>query len=193
MEKTSQSTYKILGIFVVIIVGYFGVYPKIGQLKEINTNLGAKKSEAASLDANLQALNTLKSQFISRTADITRLKIALPEKANPEEIFIMLQTAANIAGVSLEDVSPNAATGFSAPVSATVKGDYVSIVKFSDQLMSNTRPVKITSLNIVAVESKDKPELNGSQLSASYNLDFVIASKVIPELDGQNTTASPNI
>lgn len=188
-QPKNQTTFISLLIIFILAFYYFAIIPKNRQLKQLNTDLAAKKIQSDALDARVTSLTQINTQYAVKKRDFDKLKIALPAEARPDEIFLMLQSMATLAGVSINDIQTKEANNsdHSVGVSVTILGEFGNITKFTDLLEKNLRPVAVNNLSLVAGEKKDSGSVN---LSATLDLDFFVSQKPTTAAEKQQGTTN---
>lgn len=177
--KESQNSLIIIGsIIVILIVGSFLVYPQFSQIKDLKTQVAAKSQEADQAETKVNNLTALTQEIKSNVDAYSKLKIAMPTEPKIEEAFIMLNTMANNAGVTLGNIQQKTEKQNTGPLVLTVSatGDFNAQIKFVENLRTNSRPIIVTNATLTAQETKDTGNGKKTTLSGTYDISLLVAN-----------------
>lgn len=149
-------------------LGYLVIYPKISELKNLNTQIAAVNKDSINLQEKTSNLKILQSKFARASSDVELLKVALPADEQMAEIIQQLQTLASKSGMLVKSIRPSIG-----PVSdetllaVSLEGTFSNLVTFSENLEKNVRPANIKSVNMASSDS-----LTGTIFEANVTLAF---------------------
>jgi Tfp pilus assembly protein PilO len=136
-----------LAVVVALAVGAFLVYPKFGQLSDLDSQISQAQSDIDQAKALLEQRQAIKGQAAETDAALLRLANELPESPELASLIIELQDTANEAGVEFRTLTPDAPvqnTGFaSIKMKMEVLGGWADTIDFMQRVRKLTRQVRI--------------------------------------------------
>jgi Tfp pilus assembly protein PilO len=161
-------------VAVVLIMTFFLVLPKMGQVKDANATLTEAQAEQATLGAQLAALQQAQAEAPVNRETIRKVQQAIPPTVDQQGFMLLVQNAALESSVDVVTVSPSnpvfdPATGLSTVTnSLSVAGSYFAITEFLFKIETLPRAAKTTSVSIVPSPS----ETNASLLTVTMSVDM---------------------
>jgi Tfp pilus assembly protein PilO len=186
-------------IAVLLLVVFFLVLPKMNQVSSANDQLEQAQSQEATLQSQLAALQQAQQDAPAARETIRRVDDAIPPTVDQQGFILLLQNAADQAGVDLFTITPggptfDAATGLtSIDTTLTVEGSYFAITEFLFNIETLPRAAKVTSLTVApAGDSATGGGLTATAAVTLYTTDQSAGpgSSPGPTTDG-GTTAAP--
>lgn len=169
-NKSYWSLFSLLMVVVMIVVGYFVIYPYVGELNEINTSVDAKEIENNELEQKLSSLEKLKTDFESNTETVKMLDLALPESDMLAEIVETIQDIAGKSALQIDSIKQTKSKDDSNTIiSVGFEGSYTSFKLFLDDLEQNIRLVTPTKITLSETKNTEDGE---SFLKGTIELDF---------------------
>jgi Tfp pilus assembly protein PilO len=160
-------------VVAVIIVLFFLVLPKMGQVKDAEGTLTEAQAEQATLGAQLAALQQAQTEAPINRETIRKVQQAIPPTADQQGFILLVQNAAVQSSVDVVTISPSnpifdPATGLSTITNAlSVAGSYFAITEFLFKIETLPRAAKTTTLSIAPSPS----ETNASLLTVTMSVD----------------------
>lgn len=169
MNKSNIIT--IICLVGIIVIGFWGTYPMINQLKNVNLQNSAKQSEIKLAEAKINNLNTLKGEFSKFQNQVKLLSVAAPTEDQMPEILVQVESLAKKSGLEVSSIQPSKTVGAEeAGISLSTKGSFSATLNFLQNLENNARPVQVKSINVASAKTGEVVSL-----STSYNLGFLKA------------------
>jgi Tfp pilus assembly protein PilO len=149
----------------VLLVAFFLVLPKMGQVKDANKALEDAQTQQSTLDSQLAALKQAETDAPKNREIIRKVDTAIPPTVDQQGFILELQNAAVAASVDVVTLTPSAPvydplTGLSTvPNGVSALGSYFSITEFLFNIETLPRAAKVTSVSITASPSETDPNL----------------------------------
>jgi Tfp pilus assembly protein PilO len=164
-----------VGVAVVaLLVAFFLVLPKMGQVKDANAALAEAQGEQATLGAQLAALQQAQTEAPVNRETIRKVQQAIPPTVDQQGFMLLVQNAAVQSSIDVVTISPSSpvfdpATGLSTVTnSLTVTGTYFALTEFLFKVETLPRAAKTSSVTIAPTPS----ETNASLLTLSASVDM---------------------
>ncbi|MBI3648789.1 MAG: type 4a pilus biogenesis protein PilO [Actinobacteria bacterium] len=141
---------------VCVLVIFFLVLPKRGEVADARKSLGDEQSKTSQLQAQLNTLVEAKAQAPAARAVIRKVDQQLPPTVDEPGLILLLRNAAERSGVSFTQISVSAPTAsttdaFSTiPVAINIEGTYFSLAEFLYRIETLPRAAKVLSGAITA-------------------------------------------
>jgi type IV pilus assembly protein PilO len=186
-----------IAALLVLLLIFFLVTPKMGQVSEARAELDEARSEQATLESQLRALEDARDRAGEARRAIAEVERQIPPTADLPGLILLLQNAAVSSGLDLVTVTPgtpafDAATGLSTiPVSVAATGTYFDVAEFMFRVETLPRAAKTTSLTLSPGGTEvtfGSPELSLSTTLELYTSDTSAGPGSIP---GPTTEAPP--
>ena len=158
----------------VLIVLFFLVLPKMGQVKDANASLAELQAQQATLGAQLAALQQAQTEAPLNRETIRKVQQAIPPTVDQQGFILLVQNAAVLSAVDVVTISPSnpvfdPATSLSTVTnSISVTGNYFAVTEFLFKIETLPRAAKTTSVSIAPSPS----ETNQSLLTATMSIDM---------------------
>jgi Tfp pilus assembly protein PilO len=158
----------------VLIVLFFLVLPKMGQVKDANATLTELQAQQATLGAQLAALQQAETEAPLNRETIRKVQQAIPPTIDQQGFILLVQNAAVASSVDVVTISPSnpvfdPATSLSTVTnSLTVTGNYFAVTEFLFKIETLPRAAKTTSVSIAPSPS----ETNASLLTVTLSIDI---------------------
>jgi Tfp pilus assembly protein PilO len=142
-----------------LILIFFLVLPKMGQVTEAEKELQDTTAEQQVLQARLNALEQARDEAPLNEATIRRIEQQVPPTADLSAVILFLRNAASVAGVqvvSLTPAPPVASTtgGFSTiSVSASGECSYFAMVKYLHEIETLPRAATVEAITLTPTEA----------------------------------------
>ncbi|MCA9388691.1 type 4a pilus biogenesis protein PilO [Candidatus Berkelbacteria bacterium] len=180
--KSNAFLWSVLGVLGVIGVGYFFVSPQVDSWKTARAEAAAAEADTVEIQQQIQQVQSLDQQLNGRQADLDRLDLAIPNEPSFDELLYNLETISQNSGVVIDSIQPVGISEEIPNASATInmRGPYLGVRQFLEQLEQNLRFVKVSNLNL-GVSSNTE---GATEVVATFQIDP--AQAVIPILEEQN-------
>jgi Tfp pilus assembly protein PilO len=158
----------------VLIVLFFLVLPKMGQVKDANASLTELQAQQATLGAQLAALQQAQTEAPLNRETIRKVQQAIPPTVDQQGFILLVQNAAVQSAVDVVTISPSnpvfdPATSLSTVTnSLTVTGNYFAVTEFLFKIETLPRAAKTTSVSVAPSPS----ETNASLLTVTMSVDM---------------------
>ncbi len=187
---------------VVVLVAFFLVLPKMGQVKDANAALADAQSQQATLGAQLAALQAAQTDAPANRETIRKVQQAIPPTVDQQGFMLLMQNAAVESGVDVVTISPgnpvfDPATGLSTVTNAiSATGTYFALTEFLFKIETLPRAAKTTSVAITPSPS----DTNASLLTLTSSVDIYTSDQSAgpgstpgptPAAGSTTTTATP--
>lgn len=139
----------------IVLVAFFLVLPKMGQVKDANAALEGAVTQQSTLGSQLAALQQAEADAPANRETIRKVEQAIPPTADQQGFILLLQNAAIQSSVDLFTLSPSTpvfdpATGLSTISNTlTVTGTYFALTEFLFSIETLPRAAKVTSVSLV--------------------------------------------
>lgn len=136
----------------VVLVAFFLVLPKMGQVKDANAALETAATQQSTLASQLAALKQAEADAPKNRETIRKVEQAIPPTADQQGFILLLQNAAIQSSVDLFTLTPSTpvfdpATGLSTVVNTlSVNGTYFALTEFLFRIETLPRAAKVTSV-----------------------------------------------
>ncbi|MET1012660.1 MAG: type 4a pilus biogenesis protein PilO [Actinomycetota bacterium] len=153
-----------------LILIFFLVLPKMGQVTEAEQELEDTTAEQQVLQARLNALEQARDEAPLNEATIRRIDQQVPPTADLSAVILFLRNAASVAGLQVVSLTPatpvaDPSGGFSIiSVSASGEGSYFAMVKYLHEIETLPRAATVEAINLTPIE--------GSTLSFTATITF---------------------
>jgi Tfp pilus assembly protein PilO len=141
-------------VVVLLLAVFFLVLPKMNEVSSANDQLDQAVSQEGTLRSQLAALQQAQQDAPQARETIRRVDQAIPPTVDQQGLILLLQNAADQAGVDLFTITPggptfDAATGLtSIDNTMTVNGSYFAVTEFMFNIETLPRAAKISSLTV---------------------------------------------
>jgi Tfp pilus assembly protein PilO len=158
----------------VLVVLFFLVLPKMGQVKDANATLTAAQGEQATLGAQLAALQQAQTEAPINRETIRKVQQAIPPTIDQQGFILLVQNAALQSSIDVVTISPSnpifdPATSLSTVTnSITATGSYFAITEFLFKIETLPRAAKTTAVTLAPSPS----ETDASLLTATLAVDM---------------------
>ena len=182
---------------VLVLVAFFLVLPKMGQVKDANAALDLAVTTRSTLESQLAALQQAEADAPKNNETIRKVDQAIPPTVDQQGFILLLQNAAIQSSVDLFTLTPSIpvfdpATGLSTVANTlSVNGSYFAITEFLFSIETLPRAAKVTSVNI-------SPGEDSGSLTLSAGVDIYTSdssagpgSSPGPTSGGTGTTTTP--
>jgi Tfp pilus assembly protein PilO len=188
-----------VGVLAVLLLTlFFLVLPKMNQVGNANDELTQVQSQEGTLQSQLAALQQAQEDAPEARETIRRVDQAIPPTIDQQGFILLLQNAADQAGVDLFTLVPvggptaDPVTGLTSSANTiTVTGTYFAITQFLFDIETLPRAAKISDLQ-VAPEEESGTNLTGTTTVTIYTTDTSAGPGSTPgPTSGGGTTGSP--
>lgn len=165
IKKTGAASLVLLSIISVLIIAglvFFDWYNFIPNLKLKKEKVRQTQAEIDDVLAKLKKIDKTREISFKINSDINDLELSVPDNEQIPEIVVMfnsLATDSGLSGISQLTVGQVAETAYgykSLDLDLTIEGSYESVVTFFQNLFTNLRPLKITSIDIAPDEEAEE-------------------------------------
>lgn len=186
---------------VLLLILFFFVLPKMNQVGNANDQLAQAASQEGTLRSQLAALQQAQQDAPEARETIRRVDQAIPPTIDQQGFILLLQNAADQAGVDLFTVTPSApvadvATGLTMSENTiTVTGSYFAITEFLFDIETLPRAATISNLQVTpATEDGGGSGLTGIATVTIFTTDSSAGpgSAPGPTAGAGTTTATPS-
>lgn len=160
----------------VLLLVFFLVLPKMGQVSDSQEALQAAQLEQSSLESQLQALEQAEVEAPEARKVIEDVDRKIPPTADLPGLILLLNHAATQASVALLTITPAAptpdpATGLSTiNVTITATGSYFAITEFLFNIETLPRAAKVLTLTLAPGAADTATYATVTSLSATGTL-----------------------
>jgi len=169
-----------LSVSLILILGIFAIQPTLVTMATLNKEITEKKELDKTLTIKIASLNSAQTTYYASQEKLALLDESIP--SHPKLIYTLkilekLATENNIVlrSINVSEIPSEIETTetfkdltrSSVAVSVSVKGDYVSIKNFVQELINSRRSLVVESVTFNLEESR-----NAESLGASITLDI---------------------
>jgi Tfp pilus assembly protein PilO len=150
---------------VVLLVAFFFVLPKLGQVKDANASLQEAQAQQGTLGAQLAALKQSQTDAPKNREIIRKVQQAIPPTVDQQGFMLLIQNVAVESSIDVFTITPTTpvfdpATGLSTVTNAfSVTGNYFALTEFIFKIETLPRASKINSINIAPSPTSTDPSL----------------------------------
>jgi Tfp pilus assembly protein PilO len=150
---------------VVLLVAFFFVLPKLGQVKDANASLQDARAQQGTLGAQLAALKQSQADAPKNREIIRKVQQAIPPTVDQQGFMLLIQNAAVQSSIDLVTITPTTpvfdpAQGLSTVTNAfSVTGNYFALTEFVFEIETLPRASKITAITIAPAPTDTDPSL----------------------------------
>jgi Tfp pilus assembly protein PilO len=150
---------------VVLLVAFFFVLPKMGQVRDAKTSLQDLQAQQGTLGAQLAALKQSQTDAPKNREIIRKVQQAIPPTVDQQGFMLLIQNAAVQSSIDIVTITPTTpvfdpASGLSTVTNAfSVSGSYFALTEFIFKIETLPRASKITSINITPAPTNTNPSL----------------------------------
>ena len=159
---------------VVLLVAFFFVLPKMGQVKDAKASLQDAQAQQGTLGSQLAALKQSQTDAPKNREIIRKVQNAIPSTVDQQGFMLLIQNAAVQSSIDLVTITPTTpvydpASGLSTVTnSLSVAGNYFALTEFIFEIETLPRASKITSIAITPSPS----DTNQSLLTLTASVDM---------------------
>jgi Tfp pilus assembly protein PilO len=141
-----------------LILIFFLVLPKVGQVSEAEKELKETTAEQQVLQARLNALEQARDEAPLNEATIRRIDQQVPPTADLSAVILFLRNAATVAGVQVVSLTPAtpvaSTTGAFSIISVSASGEcsYFAMVKYLHEIETLPRAATVEAINLTPTE-----------------------------------------
>jgi Tfp pilus assembly protein PilO len=138
----------------VVLLVFFLVLPKMGQVSDANDELAAAQGQQGTLESQLAALEQAEASAPEARAIIRDVEEQIPPTADEPGLLLLVKNAAARAGVTLSTLTPgtptlDATTGLSTiPLTVTASGNYFQLTEFLYDIETLPRAAKVANVSL---------------------------------------------
>jgi Tfp pilus assembly protein PilO len=162
----------------VLLVVFFLVLPKMGQVSDANDELAAAEGQQGTLESQLAALEQAEAAAPEARAIIRDVERQIPPTADEPGLLLLIKNASTDTGVTLATLTPGTptldpATGLSTiPLAVTATGGYFQLTEFLYSIETLPRAAKVVNVALA-------PTGGGDEVTTVTNLLEMQASVVL--------------
>ena len=148
-----------------MLVAFFLVLPKMGQVKDANAALTDAQGQQATLGAQLAALQQAQTEAPVNRETIRKVQQAIPPTVDQQGFMLLMQNAAVQSSIDIVTISPGSpvfdpTTGLSTVTnSISVTGSYFALTEFLFKIETLPRAAKTSTVTIAPSPSDTDPSL----------------------------------
>jgi Tfp pilus assembly protein PilO len=178
---------------VVVLVAFFLVLPKMGQVKDANAALTEVQSQQATLGAQLAALQQAQTEAPVNRETIRKVQQAIPPTVDQQGFILLMQNAAVQSSIDILTISPtnpvfDATTGLSTVTNAiSVTGSYFALTEFLFKIETLPRAAKTSSVTIAPSPS----DTDASLLTLTASVDMYTSDQSAGPASSPGPTLAP--
>lgn len=152
-------------VVVLLLVAFFLLLPKLGQVKDANAALDQARAQESTLGSQLAALKQAQTEAPKNRETIRKVEQAIPPTVDQQGFILLLQNAALQSSIDVLTLTPatpvfDPATGLSTITnSVSVTGSYFAITQFLFSVETLPRAAKVSSVAITPTPSDTDPSL----------------------------------
>jgi type IV pilus assembly protein PilO len=161
----------VLGVLI-LLFGYFLLWPKFGTIDGLKTQLAQAQGELAKAKRNAAELNEWRSKMRKKETEYKTVMRELPEKEEIPSLLAGISQAGKDAGLEflLFQPKPEVTKDFFAeiPVDINVSGSYHQVAVFFEKVSNLPRIVNIRNIKIAPQSQKNTGGLVTSCQAVTY-------------------------
>lgn len=138
----------------VILMVFFLVLPKMGEVSDANDELAAAQAQQGTLESQLAALEQAQAAAPEAKATIQDVERRIPPTADEAGLLLFVKNAAVSSGVTLTTMTPgnptlDPASGLSSiPLAISAEGSYFALTEFLYSLETLPRAAKVQNVSM---------------------------------------------
>lgn len=192
-----------VAVVAIVLIWWFLLWsPRNKDYNTANAIAQAADAQVEQLQAQVSRLESIKAQIPQFQAELAKLQVAVPDKAQLDQIILAINGAADQSGVELDGIAPSppsaggtgpaaSAAPASIRVSLNLKGDYDQALDFMNRLDTLPRLLVIDTVNLAGTGSGTgaSSSSGGAELSISMTVRLFVTSAP-PAAPGATTTTT---
>ena len=191
MNKRAPLIAAIVGVILAVLAVFFLVMPKRAEVSERQDALEQAEAQEQTLQTQLALLQAAKDEAPETNEEIRKIDTLIPPTEDQPGMILLLQSAADRAGVdplTISPATPTAATDaqFSTMVvTLDTSGTYFALEEFLYNLETLPRAAKVTSVTLApgtGPTDATTTETTTNELSGQFSVEFFTT----------DTSAGPN-
>jgi Tfp pilus assembly protein PilO len=141
-------------VALVVLMVFFLVLPKMGQVGEANDELAAARGQQGTLESQLAALEQAELAAPEARATIQDVERQIPPTADESGLLLLVKNAAARSAVTLSNLTPgtptlDATSGLSTiPLAVTASGNYFQLTEFLYSIETLPRAAKVLNISL---------------------------------------------
>ncbi len=141
-------------VVLVVLLIFFLVLPKMGEVSDAQDQLTAAEAEQGTLESQLAALEQAQAAAPEARATIEDVERQIPPTADEPGLLLLIKNAAARSGVTLATLTPGTpaldpATGLSViPLAVSAEGGYFQLTEFLYSIETLPRAAKVETATI---------------------------------------------
>ena len=156
----------VFSLLVAILLVIFVIVPKVSELKNVASDVEAKKQELEAGKSKVAATKKAIQTMSSAKRDLDLLGVAIPTQPDPEDALVQVSAAAGKAGVKLSSIAisqGDTSKGSTLGLTFSALGNFDSTIALIDNLEKCLRPITV---NDYAISNSE----NSGDLGSTFNL-----------------------
>jgi Tfp pilus assembly protein PilO len=147
--KNQTQLFPLLISIICLTIGYFIIFPKIDELKLINTQIEAKNQNISEIQEKITNLNALKNEFTNNSGTLESVNLALADSSQLAEIIEQVTGISQKSGMNLKSIKPDSKQlNNELLINLSLQGDYSSLINFTENVEKNLRPISVKSISM---------------------------------------------
>jgi len=149
----------IISILIVILIGVVWIQPRVTNTMDTQEKIKLEEAKGQKLDAKLNRLKILASTKSDLLAQLTAIKIALPNQKEVSNLILQIQKISEQSDVQIQAIQTNpgklvvesalpSKTGPDLPVNISFRGNYEAVKTFLGTIHKGKRLINMDSLTI---------------------------------------------
>jgi type IV pilus assembly protein PilO len=187
-------------VVVLVAMAVFLVWPQIQKMGELDAQISAARSDAATAQAQLETLKQSKARASDTDAAWLRLANLVPNGPDLPSLIVELQDAAFDSGVQLFTVTPSnpvGAAGYATiPIQVEIVGTWADTVDYIQRLPKFNRGLRVVESSTARVNNSEiETKENATVPNYSARTVIKLEAYTIPEQAATSTvpaTAAPS-
>lgn len=184
MREAKQKKYwgllALLTFVIIVVLGYFVLYPQTTELKNLDTQVQAKNQENQALSAKIKALNSLSQSFTANPDKVRMLDLAIPNDDLQAEIIASLGNIAGSSGMTITNISQVASdTEDFTSINLGFETSYAGLKLFLGSIENNMRYIDIKNMTLTRAVKAEGAE---GFITGSAKLDLFKYAGSVPSV-----------
>jgi len=173
MKKSSTFLNLLAVLFLVVtvvsVVSF--INPMQAEVDSLQVQLDEKETQVVDLTSQIATLEVMRDELGSSGVSEEKLLLQVPYGVEQDQLIKDLSDLASEAGIELHGMSFSALEGDSTgsiTISASFDGDYEDLIGFLDAVESNSRKLRVRSINVQLTDENSVAHANFSLLMEAY-------------------------
>jgi Tfp pilus assembly protein PilO len=150
----------IINFLIIIIVGYFQIFPQYRDIKDLSLTLTVKKNELKKKNDYFSEIRKTIDELKNYEEEVQKIKVALPSEPSPISLLYLIERTAIANGLSIKEIGEYKISDVERSLKEInfkigLTGDYPALKNFLSSLEESARLIKVTNVSFKTPGEKE--------------------------------------